>query len=326
MLQSVLQNDTILKQLHQAVKVQSSNTINLQPTLINPQAIRKLDSIGQQDSISAEQTSTKTPSKITPKAQFEQKWTGNLDSITSIKSTQIKVFTEKDSRATIVLPEKTISHDNPDWIIGLFVLALILLASIRLFFNKYLNQLFQAVVNYATSSRLFRDRTVSITHASFRLDIIFYLIFSLFAYQLVDEFHISFSHPSFITYLIILGFVISYFVVKRLTYFLAGILADSQSETAEFLHNMHIHSRILGLFLIPVTLIAAFAALQKPLLVVYTGLFVCGIIYLLLLIRGAKILMTKHFSIFYLILYLCSLEILPLIFIYNLVLVKNGIK
>lgn len=324
MIQSVNENDTIVKQLNQAAEVKSSNTLLVKPSLIEPGAIRSLDSIAQSDSTATSGSAKKTIK--TPHARSARQASFRLDSIKPIKPSNVDLITSKDSNIGIILPEKKIERDRPDWIIGVFILVLILLATVRLFFNKYLNQLFHAVINYATSFRLYRDRTLSLTHAAFRLDLIFYFMFSIFIYQFFDLFHVSFGQSNFITFLIILGTVVAYYILKRLVYFFTGILVDSSSETAEFLYNMHLYNRILGLLLIPVTLIIAFGNLSNPRWMVYLGLSVVGFLYLLLIIRGSKILMTKHFSIFYLILYLCTLEILPLIFIYNLVLVKNGIE
>jgi hypothetical protein len=327
MLQQALRNDTILKQLNQAAETESSGIINLSPELIQAQPTRKLDSISQKDSTATTQTAKqKAPQAATQTARARSESVTILDYIKPIDARKVESFSEKDSKPGIGLPEKSISRDRPDWFIGVFILVLILLASVRLFFNKYLNQLFHAIVNYATSSRLFRDRSVSITHPSFRLDLIFYFIFSIFIFQFFVEFNISLSQAGFISYLIILGLVVSYYTLKRLAYSFTGIVAENTTETNEFLYNLLLHNRILGLFLIPVTLVIAFTTLQNPRLVFYAGLLIFGAFYLLLLIRGAQILMTKHFSIFYMILYLCTLEILPLIFICNLVLVKNGIK
>ncbi|WP_339735328.1 DUF4271 domain-containing protein [uncultured Sunxiuqinia sp.] len=327
MLQQATRNDTLLKQLNHIVETDSSGIINLSPALVQAQSIRQLDSISQNDSTTAvKPAEQKAPRAATQTARARPESITILDYIKPIDARKVESFWERDSQPGIGLPEKSISRDKPDWFIGIFILVLILLATVRLFFSKYLNQLFHAIVNYATSSRLFRDRSVSITHASFRLDLIFYFIFSIFIFQFFAEFSGSFQKADFLTYLIILGLVVSYYTLKRLAYSFSGIVAEATSETTEFLYNMNLHNRILGLFLIPVTLVIAFTTLQNPRLVFYTGLLICVAFYLLLLVRGAKILMTKHFSIFYLILYLCTLEILPLIFIYNLVLVKNGIK
>ncbi|HKJ41105.1 MAG TPA: DUF4271 domain-containing protein [Sunxiuqinia sp.] len=323
MLKESEQRDTLLNKLNQAVEPKSTNTLNVTRKLIHPATVKTVDSINIADRLS---NSSKVNQQVITKPAQHTESIQLLDSVTPIRSRKVELQAGTIEKPGIVLPEKPLPNHKPDWFIGVFIIALILLATVRLFFNKYLNQLFHAVVNYATSSRLFRERTFSLTHASFRLDLIFYFVFSVFIYQLFDEFNISFGQPSFITYLIILGMVVGYFILKRLAYFFTGTVSESVPETAEFFFNVNIHARVLGLFLIPITLIIAFSSLQNPDIVSITGLAICGIFYLLLLIRGAKILMTKHFSIFYLILYLCTLEILPLIFIYKLVLVKNGIS
>ncbi|MGQ7870138.1 DUF4271 domain-containing protein [Sunxiuqinia sp. sy24] len=329
MLQQALQNDTLQKQLNQPVDTDSSGLIHVPAKLIQSESIRKLDSINQNDSTHTvgNQVASQTRSTI-PGASLRSGRTNasELPLAKPIQAQKVETHTEQPSMPGIGLPEKSFLREKPDWIIGVFIMAFILLATVRLFFNKYLSQLFHAVINYSTSSRLFRDRSMSITHASFRLDLIFYLIFSIFIFQFFDEFNLSIVSSSFKTYLIILAVVIGYYLFKRLVYLFSGFLGESTTETTEFLYNMHLYSRILGLFLIPVSLIISFGSLQNPRLVVFVGVFVCVVFYFLLLFRGAKILITKHFSIFYLILYLCTLEILPLIFICNLVLVKNGIK
>lgn len=329
MIRTILQNETLLKQLNQEVESNSTNTINLTRKLIQAETVQGVDSIPKKDSIS--QSVTQKSLQSLPKKRVKNPDTRQtevmlMDSVKPIRMDQIKVFTEKSQQPGIELPERAMPREKPDWFLGIFILVLVLLASVRLFFNKYLHQIFHAIVNYATSSRLFRERSLSITHASFRLDLIFYFVFSIFVYQLLEEFRISFEQVGFITYLTILGMVIGYFILKRFVYFFTGIVSENTSETSEFLYNINLHNRILGLFLIPVTLLIAFSSLGNLRLVVLSGIAICGIFYLLLLIRGSKILMTKHFSIFYLILYLCTLEILPLIFIYNMVLVNNGIK
>ena len=186
MLQSTNQNDTLLRQLHQAVEIRSSNTLKLQPKLIQPDTSINFDTVRQagktQQAISNQaEASANKPTRT----QTEQSI--KFDSLKPISPTKVETHTELP-RPGIVLPEKSLLRDKPDWIIGVYILLLILLASVRLFYNKYLNQLFHSIVNYPTSSRLFRDRSVSITHAAFRLDLMFYLIFSVFIYQFFNLF------------------------------------------------------------------------------------------------------------------------------------------
>ncbi len=222
----------------------------------------------------------------------------------------------------VVFPGKKLLRSNPDWLVGVIVFSFILFATVRLVFNKYLSQVFQSATNYSTFTRLFRERYFNLFHASFRLDVIFNLIFALFSYQFISDFKINFGlKQSFYIYLTCLGIVIAYFTAKRMVYFLIGVLTESRQEVQEYLFSIKTYNRALGIFLLPITAIIAFVPLGQIDPLLFAGLFIVVVFYFFSLIRGSKIFLKKHFSISYLILYLCTLEILPLILIYNLLLV-----
>ncbi len=225
-------------------------------------------------------------------------------------------------KVEVVFAGKKVFRSNPDWLVGVLVLSIILFASVRLIFNKYLNQLVQSTTNYSTFTRTFRERYFNLLHASFRLDLIFHLISALFIYQFLNAFKISVGgSKSYYSYLICLGTVIGYFWAKRIVYFIIGILTESKAEVQEYLFSITVYNRVLGLILLPVTATIAFVPVAQIEILLFTGLGIIVIFYLMSLIRGGKIFLKKHFSISYLILYLCTLEFLPLILIYNLMLI-----
>jgi len=222
-------------------------------------------------------------------------------------------------RVEVVFAGKKVVRSNPDWLIGVLLLSFLLFASVRLIFNKYLSQLIQSTINYSTFLRSFRERYFNLFHASFRLDLVFSLILGLFGYQFLNAYKISLgASKSYHTYFICLGIVIGYFISKKIGYYIIGILTESKPEVQEYLFSMTVYNRILGLFLMPVTATIAFMPLTQVEPILYAGLAVIVIFYLMSLIRGGKIFLKKHFSISYLILYLCTLEFLPLILIYAL--------
>lgn len=224
-------------------------------------------------------------------------------------------------KVEVVFPGKKMTRNNPDWLVGVIVLAFFLFATVRLIFHKYLSQLIQASINYSIFTRLFRERYFNLLHASFRLDLVFALIMSLFGYQFINVFRINFGiTKSFYVYLICMAMVIGYFMVKKVIYYLIGALTENKQEVQEYLFSITVYNRVLGLFLLPVTAIIAFVPLYQTETLLFTGLGIVIIFYLLSLIRGGQIFLKKHFSIFYLILYLCTLEFLPLLLIYNFLL------
>ncbi len=222
-------------------------------------------------------------------------------------------------KVEVVFPGKKVIRTNPDWLIGVLLISFLLFASVRLIFNKYLAQLLQSTINYSTFTRSFRERYFNLFHASFRLDLVFSLVLGLFGYQFLNTFKISLgASKSYYTYLICLGIVFGYFLSKKIVYYVIGILTESKAEVQEYLFSMTVYNRVLGLFLLPVTATIAFVPLTQVEPILYAGLVVIAIFYLMSLLRGGKIFLKKHFSISYLILYLCTLEFLPLILIYVL--------
>jgi hypothetical protein len=224
-------------------------------------------------------------------------------------------------KVEVVFPGKKVFRSNPDWLIGVLVLSVILFASVRLIFNKYLSQLIQSTTSYSTFTRLLRERYFNLFHASFRLDLIFNLVLALFIYQILNNFKINLGFSkSYSVYLICFLIVNGYFIAKKLIYHILGILTESTSEVNEYLFSITVFNRVLGIFLLPVTATIAFLPLTQVEPVLVAGLVIIAVFYLMSLIRGGKIFLKKHFSISYLILYLCTLEFLPLLLIYNLLL------
>jgi len=222
----------------------------------------------------------------------------------------------------VVFPGKKVIRNNPDWLVGVLVLMFLLFATVKLIFNKYLSQLVQSTINYSTFTRLFREKYFNLFHASFRLDVIFNTILALFSYQFISLYKINFGlSKSYYVYLACLGIVIGYFTAKRILYYIIGVLTESKHEVQEYLFSITVFNRVLGLFLLPISAIIAFIPLSQIEPLLFIGLGIIIIFYLMSLIRGAKIFLKKQFSISYLILYLCTLEFLPLLLIYNLLLI-----
>ena len=219
------------------------------------------------------------------------------------------------------LPERQINSTNYDWLTLLLLVALVLFASVRTIWSKYVVSLFQSVVNYATSIRMFQEKNTSVIQGAFQLDLLFYLIFSAFTFQLVRFFNINLPFSNLKLFLFSIGLILSYFLFKKLIYRVIGFLIEKNSETAEYVFNMNNFTRVAGIVLFPVVTVIAFYPFSNLHVPVTTGIILVAAIYFLLIIRGFVILFRKQFSIFYLFLYFCTLEFLPLILLYKILVV-----
>ena len=210
------------------------------------------------------------------------------------------------------------SYPSADWLTIIMFLALVLLASVRNAYTKYIGTLFHSLINYTTSFRMFREKNYSFIHGAFRLEVLFYIVFSIFVFQIIV---LSTGNSLFNwkVYGQTFGILVVYFLGKKLAYQAFGSIFIGASETSEFLFNMDNFNRGTGIVLFPIVALIAYFPYENPLVAVVSGVFTVVVFYMMLLKRGISILLKKQFPIFYLFLYLCTLEILPLLLIYKLV-------
>lgn len=229
--------------------------------------------------------------------------------------------TVKTEEGKLGLSMREINQVNTDWVTILLFLVTVLLATVRVAYSKYIAHLFQSLVNYSTSFRMFRERNYTILHGAFRLDVIFYITLTLFVYQVLGFIGKEriLVQADFAFFGFTLACVLVYFLIKRTIYIVIGSIVESVNETKEYLFNMDNFNRSLGLTLIPVTALINYYPANNPSTTVYLGLFMVAVYYLFNLQRGISILLRKPASLFYLFLYLCTLEILPLLLIYKVV-------
>lgn len=246
--------------------------------------------------------------------RWKEEQTLLIDSSRYIQPIQItevpRPFTDTNS---LVLPARPFHQNSSDWLTGVVLVILLLGAAVRKAFGKYLSALFLSTVNYPAASRLFREQNISLRQGALLLDLFFLLTIGLFGYQLVKYSGAQLPISGFLLYLACFGVIFLFFRIKEFLYRLLGFISETLPETSEYLFMMHSYNKVTGIFLLPVVLLTAWAPVSNPSGFLLAGLIIIALFYLKTLQRGIKILLKKQFSLFYLFLYLCTLEFLPLL-------------
>ena len=235
--------------------------------------------------------------------------------------TNMNLYKELVAHESIHLPIRPINAVGYDWITLILLISLVLFASVRTTWGQYMNSLFHSIVNYATSIRMFQEKNNSLLQAAFLLDVLFYMIFSVFMFQMIDFFRVDVPYQHINLFLLCMVVVLAFFVGKKVLYKFMGALIEKKGETLEFLFNADNHKRVAGLVLIPIVTAIAFYPFNNIHIPLIFGILIISIIYSLLILRGFEILIRKQFSIFYLFLYFCTLEFLPLVLLYKILVV-----
>ena len=93
---------------------------------------------------------------------------------------------EKETHTELRSPSdlgETRSHDlRPDWLFGIIIGSLVLLAWLKLFYHKFLDQMMQSVTNHQLSVKLLRDQNIFSKRVAIALNLNFVFIGGAFVY------------------------------------------------------------------------------------------------------------------------------------------------
>jgi hypothetical protein len=235
------------------------------------------------------------------------------------------IFTEKSLFTGHLLKQK---HDwpqlrnqrNGDWFVYAVLAVLGLFAIVTTFYRKRFRQLTDAFFTSRIAGQLAREENVLQQRLTIILFIIFLLISGAFLYQLSQIENIIFFQGSPLTYyLLIVGALFSAYVVKLLSVKVLGSIFKVEKESSEYIFNLILFNNVLGLVLFPCVVTLAFVPAADPSMVIKVAVILSVFLFAVRTFRGLVIGTSgAGISKFYLFIYLCTLEILPLVVIIKL--------
>lgn len=204
-----------------------------------------------------------------------------------------------------------------DWMIGLLALAVLLGGLIRMNWYRYLKEVFLSLL-YPSFSEKIEGNNASNALPAFLMTALFYTSSSIFIYQSLYLFEkplAGMDGPIQLPLIAALLFVL--LTAKSLVYHLVALIFDVRPATRRYLSYAGIATKAFGVLLLPLIVLLPFVdeAVQGHLFKAGIGLF--SALYLLQLSHSIRTNFRSLVSGYYIILYLCSLEILPLALLFK---------
>jgi hypothetical protein len=209
-----------------------------------------------------------------------------------------------------------LNRNTPDWIFPLVILIVAAFAWLRAFYNKYFIQIVTAFFNNNLANQIVRDENILVQRASILLNLVFNLVAALFLYFVSVHYNWSLGGMSFglNRYLFFALIVSAAYALKFLVLKICGYLFRVDKEMATYIFNIFLINNVVGTLLIPVVLFLAFSTMVSTTLLITISIFFIAGGLLYRVIRGiAAGFSSPAFSLYYLFLYLCTLEFAPLI-------------
>ncbi len=216
---------------------------------------------------------------------------------------------------SLPLHDGTPIPSNPfhaDWITGLLLLSAILYIVVISFQKNLFSDIIR-VLSFSVKGReladsrgIFHWQTTLANLASFIIISIFLYIFFIEKGIINKEF---LRGPLFWILLLV---AISLSVTMRHFITVAtGNISGKRSLFTEYLNNIYSLYRFIGILLIPLIIAVSYLKFSMPATLINIGLVSIGLVFIIRIISLLIIFIREGVPIFYFLLYLCALEILP---------------
>ncbi len=252
---------------------------------------------------------------LTPSDTFRKivlnKYSGNTFNYTD---STIKLDTRKYVNRNAI---KT--RNSPDqWIVFVFLFIVLLYVLIKNIYSKTLSIVFQAYWNDRAISQFTRDDNFFKLRNTLLYFVLFAMVYGLLIKYMLDTFGIEIKTKDSDEYLFITAAAVLFYIAKFILMKFAGYIFSIQKLMSGYLSIISISNFIYSIFIIPFLILYYYLPNEYQGLVFYLILilFCFNTIYKYLR-TGSFILNNFQFPKFYLFLYLCSLEIMPLLIIYK---------
>ena len=220
--------------------------------------------------------------------------------------------TQLESKSALPRGDGRIRNENgkvPSFLVYLFILAFLILAVTIIIDRDLLNKLFATVINISQLTGLYNEGRFGFSVLNFNLDFFFILSIAIIVLRVFYP-----MHPEYFGWICVFTMA-AYFVKIVFTQLTAYLFFDRSFSVSHALYGL-LFTRVAGLILLPLAFCAVYQT-RFPMDFIISGAFkFLLILYAIWLIRLLlKMKLDGTGGIFYLLLYLCAVEIFPLLII-----------
>lgn len=214
------------------------------------------------------------------------------------------------------LPEATLSFNKNWWQGILFLLYLIVLAFFYTKFQFEISTILKAFLNRNIFNQLNITQNTIFNNILIVFNFLFFILISTFFYRILHGQSPYTSYSSFLLFGTIFSVVFLFYHIKLLSAITWNFLFEKKDFFKDFYVNIRIANLIQSVMLLFVLFITTYNTNLKENLI-DLAFFVIITAFVVRVFNVLRQFFSKGFLLFYLILYLCTVEILPVLLAYK---------
>jgi len=212
-----------------------------------------------------------------------------------------------------------LSDSFPEWLTVCSIVLILAFLANKTVFPRYWYRFRQALIYPIESQKLLKEQNINLKQSGTWLNVLANITIGLFVFECLVNYQVLEKNQYLWLNLLRSVFIISGLtLLKYLFLQMVGRLFYQDELTSVLNHAWLLALKNFGFFILPLAAIIPEAPdfLISPLIIIGIILLISMLIYSY--IRGFGILINGHISILYGILYLCTLEILPILVILSM--------
>ncbi len=259
--------------------------------------------------------------------QYDLTYLTGADSVFTVKERFRDKYFEQfrnDSYDYTRLPKKIDRSGNPnlhverpkksDWITFLFLFMAALVIFITKAFNKNYELLTAGFLKDRTITQVSRDDSIIYSISTLFLFLLFLLSGGLLLYNISNYYQWNIGYQQFSRFVYFIIILSIYYLGKVLVLKVSGILFETEKPINSYLMVINIVNTLFSLIFIPLLLIYTYAPSNISVYMPIIFTILVAILFIYQLVRAAIFILSNfRLPIVYLIIYLCTLEILPIL-------------
>jgi hypothetical protein len=199
-----------------------------------------------------------------------------------------------------------------DWILFIILASAFLFSLIKSTSKSLIQNIFKSITYLGFRADISRDIGGLFHWQSTLVNLASFLNISLFIYFIQHYYNlIQVPFPQIFLWLAILLIVIFVITARHFVCIITGNISGEIEAFREYLYGIYQIYRLLGLILFVFIIFISFTSFASPVIYFTSAYIIISVLYFFRIIRLLIIFINRHIPIFYFILYLCALEIMP---------------
>jgi hypothetical protein len=203
-----------------------------------------------------------------------------------------------------------------DWVLPVILSSILIYAVIRAGSGKLFSRLLKFFSFRSGKESSSRDTTSLFHWQSSVFNLASFINIGLFAFFVSEHYGLFLlSKKLFIFWLAFFVAVISVFMLRIIVCLATGSISSQREIFREYIIEVYQAYRLAGLALLLINVLVVYTSILHVDILFYSGFSLIALLYFIRVFKLFLIFINRHIPIFYLILYLCALEILPVVII-----------